>query len=195
MSILAILLSCSLYSDDALVRAIAESAHDSPFDVVDPESDPEIPSVPSPPRTLEAGLAQLQALTARGAVPLVGLLHVPVAWASNFGRQEKDVFDACINVSIGSAMLSTFDAECARASKAPERTRRACVLHRYAEAIHLPALELTVALSLRSAKPSALVTDAPILARTADRPHWGNSCLLFPIGPRSLAKTSDASTP
>src|SRR5262249_29892029 len=66
MNALAALLTCTLYADDALVHALAETADDNPFAVLDPATDPEMPPRMGPPRTLEAGVARLGDLTARG---------------------------------------------------------------------------------------------------------------------------------
>jgi hypothetical protein len=189
MTPLAAVLTCTLHNDAALVRAIVDNAHDNPYSIIDLELDPDqTPThAPTAPRTLDAAVAALSDLLAQGVAPLVGLMQIPVAWATSFGRVPGDLFDPCINVSIGSAMLSAYDYACAqpktlvpsRTSAGP-RARRGCVLRRYAEAIGMPELETVVALDLRFQHSfPAPPADAPILTPTTDRPTWGANCLLI----------------
>jgi hypothetical protein len=106
-----ILLGCNLYTAaEPLVRAIAQSnSHSNPFSVVDPSMDYRQVEVPPDVRTLEAALARLDELTSKGGKPLLGLMQVPLAWMTAFGRQPPDAFDACVNVSVGTAMLSALN--------------------------------------------------------------------------------------
>jgi hypothetical protein len=68
-------------------------------------------------------------------------MAVPVSWAARFHRAPTDLLDACTNISIGTAMMASFAAECSpprrhagygRRSKRPSRHKleaeRACVL-------------------------------------------------------------------
>jgi hypothetical protein len=117
-------------------------------------------------------------------------MQVPVAWAATFGREPHELFDPCINVSIGSAMLSAYDYACAHATTRVRagkpvgpRARRTCILHRYAEAVGMPDLETVVRLDIRSQRVlPASPGDAPILAVPLLRP-WGAASLLVPMAP------------
>jgi hypothetical protein len=182
MNVIAAILTCSLYTDDALVRAIVDNAHDNPLAIFTPDLDPGSGSLSSAPETLEAAVAQLREVTTHGGRPLVGLMQVPVVWASTFGREPQDLFDPCINLSIGSAMLSEFDYACARAKVSQSSqlvaARRACVLPRYAEAIRMPELVTVAMLGIRHHRaPPALPSDVPIFPSITDGRTWGSDCI------------------
>lgn len=191
MDVLAALLACSLYpADDALVRALAESNSDrNPYFVYDPTLDPSAGERQSDPHSLEQALARQAEVTAKGARPLLGLLELPAAWVTAFGRDTAQAFDACTNIAIGTAWLSTFESECARAAHAPRShaaalEHRACVLRHYAEAVGMPELAAVVTLELRAQRPMPLaVFDAPIFALPQARP-WGPDRVFPPL--RSL---------
>lgn len=199
MHVLAALLTCSLYADDALVRAIARRADDNAFAVIDPALAPDVDPTEPAPRTLEAAALRVHNIAAYGRTALVGVMQVPVAWGASFGREEKELFDPCVNVSIGTAMLSSFAYACARTKRQEPHPRalaarslRTCVLRRYAEAIGTPDLESAVAETLRYEPPAPrLPTDAPILGSASDRPRWGASCILLPPAPSVPAGLRD----
>jgi hypothetical protein len=192
MDVLAAILTCSLYADDALVRAIVDNAHDNPLSIFTPERDPDTGSLSSAPQTLDEATAQLREITAHGGRPLVGLMQVPVAWASTFGRDPKELFDPCINVSIGTAMLSEFDYVCAKPSgfvasaknsAKPLSARRACNLRHYAEAIHMSELRDVVTLSLRYQHGDLTApSDVPIVAPVRNPCGWGADRLFVTPG-------------
>jgi hypothetical protein len=162
MDLLSILLACNLYTaDEPLVRAIAQSnSHSNTFSVVDPTMDYRDVNVPAEPKTLDAALARLEEVTSKGGKPLLGLMQLPPTWMRMFGREPKDAFDACINVSIGTAMLSALAHECAtekgpRVTPVARRSRRlpvmvvlpperACVVRKYGQAIGMPDFELLI---------------------------------------------------
>jgi hypothetical protein len=180
MDVLAAILTCSLHGDDAVVRAIVDNAHDNPLSIVTPELAPETGAASSSPQTLDEAVRQLRDVTAHGGQPLLGLMQVPVAWASAFGREAQDLFDPCINLSIGSAMLSEFDYACANppgssARRATAlRARRNCAVRRYAEAIQTPELATVVALDLRYQRgPSPPPSAAPIFPSPPESRAWG----------------------
>ncbi len=196
MNILAAVLTCSLHADDALVRAIVDNAHGNPYMLINPELDPEAAALAIPPRTPDAAITQLNDLLAQGVEPLVGVMQVPVAWAATFGRKPDDLFDPCINITVGSAMLSAYDYDCAHLKASvplPKSTgaphaRRLCVLHRYAEAIRVPDLETVVTLDLRfQHAPLPSPADAPILAPALEPCRWGPASLLLPTTPGPAA--------
>ncbi|HLK40938.1 MAG TPA: hypothetical protein VKU41_29510, partial [Polyangiaceae bacterium] len=180
MDVLAAILTCSLYADDALVRAIVDNAHDNPFAILTPEIEGGGEGE-TQPRDRETALAKLEELTGRGDRPLLGLMQVPVAWASFFGREPQELFDPCVNLSIGSAMLSEFDYACARGirSHSSGRTvgspaRRPCATLRYAEAVGVPELTTVVTLNLRYQRPdSSTPSAAPIFSSALDQGPWG----------------------
>jgi hypothetical protein len=190
MSVLAAILTCSLHNDDALVRAIADNAQGNVYSVINPDLDPEAAAAAPVPRALDAAVAQLNELVAQGATPLLGVMQVPPSWAAIFGREPRDLFEPCINVSIATAMLSSFDYDCASKVRPPlkgeaaVRARRTCVLRRYAAEVRMPDLETVVTLALRyqhssRSAPTALA-DAPIFAPLSggDR-SWGSDCLFL----------------
>jgi hypothetical protein len=180
MNVIAAILTCSLYTDDALVRAIVDNAHDNPLAIFTPDLDPGSGSLSSAPETLETAAAQLREITTHGGRALVGLMQIPVAWASTFGRAPQDLFDPCINLSIGSAMLSEFDYACARTKVSQSSqlvaARRACVLPRYAEAIRMPELVTVAILGIRNHR-APLPSDVPIFPSMSDGRTWGSDCI------------------
>ena len=202
MDLLIILLACNLYTaDEPLVRAIAQSnSHSNPFSVVDPSMDYRDVNVPAEPKTLDAALARLEEVTSKGGKPLLGLMQLPPAWMRMFGREPKDAFDACINVSIGTAMLSALDHECAGAAgphvePVGRRSRRlpvmvvlppdrACVVRKYGQAIGMPDFELLITLELggqRPARPAREPVDAPIIFPELNERTWGPDCIFVPF--------------
>ena len=202
MDLLTAILACNLYAaDEPLVRAIAQSnSHSNAFFVVDPTRDFTELDVPPEPKTLEAATARLADIAAQGGRPLLGLMQVPPAWMTFFGREVTEAFDPCTNISVGTAMLSAMDHECAAAPAAdatagdrPRRRRtpggtgqpprRACVVRKYGEAIGMPDFELITTLELREQRPllrGAAPTDAPVLFPAPAGRTWGPDCILVP---------------
>ncbi len=185
MDVLTTILTCSLYlGDDSLVRAIAESTPDkNPYFVVDASMDlTQIDPPPAPKTSAEAAL-RANDILAKGGRPLLGLLQVPPVWLTAFGHELPDAFDPCVNIAVGTAMLSEFDAECAGhgPSKAPPKpvsrwavptaaspARRRCVLDKYERAIGFADFALVTTLELRTQRPARPpITDAPILVFSA----------------------------
>ena len=188
MDLLATILTCSLYaSDDALVRAIAEGPSGSnPYLVVNTADGP-APTDPVPaPKSEREAIARVAELRTEGARLLLGLLEIPPSWLDAFGRPLASAFDPCINVAIGTAMLSEFDAQCAsrvpardERSRRLERTnRRVCVLRRYEDAIGSVDFADAIGLELSVQRPrAASIEDAPIFAPPRVR-DWGPDQLL-----------------
>ena len=213
MELLSILLACNLYTaDEPLVRAIAQSnSHSNTFSVVDPTMDYRDVNVPAEPKTLDAALARLEEVTSKGGKPLLGLMQLPPTWMRMFGREPKDAFDACINVSIGTAMLSALAHECAtekgpRVTPVARRSRRlpvmvvlpperACVVRKYGQAIGMPDFELLITLELggqRPTPPERAPVDAPIVFPEPTDRSWGPDCIFMPLG-GSPSRTGDLS--
>jgi hypothetical protein len=185
---LAALLACSLYADDALVAAIVDNVEQNPFSIVSPDDTSDPNSSPVAPTSLEEARAKLREVVAHGGSPLLALMQVPPDWARTFGREPEELFDACVNVSIGTAMLSEFDYACAghvRSARAGAvrlegaDSRRRCIADRYADAIGMPEVSTVVTLDLRySRSRPAIASDAPIYAPARAVPGWGADCLL-----------------
>jgi hypothetical protein len=196
MDLLTTILTCSLYiSDDALVRAIAESnAQSNPYFVIDASVDLTQVDPPPAPKSATEAAARATDILAKGGRPVMGLMQLAPAWVSAFGRDLAAAFDPCTNIAIGSAMLSAFDAECAHAGTfkrrvaaaarsvhSPSATVRGCVVRKYEEAIGLPDFAAVTTLELRYQRPHRPdVTDAPIFA-AASQASWGPDQLLVPI--------------
>ena len=201
MDVLATILTCSLYaSDDAVVRAIAEGpSGGNPYLVLDPVADSAEAAAPPSPKSVAEAAARAQGLIARGGRPLLGLLELLPAWLDLFGRPLASGFDPCVNIAIGTAMLSEFDHQCAASARsrgqAPllERVnRRACVLRRYESAIGSDDFEEVIQLELSVQRPRApSIEDAPILSPVA-APHWGSDQLLVQM---PLARAPTAAGP
>jgi hypothetical protein len=211
MDLLSILLACNLYTaDEPLVRAIAQSnSHGNVFSVVDPALDYRDVEVHPEPKTLDAALARVEEVVSKGGRPLLGLMQVPMPWMAMFGRDPKDAFDACINVSIGTAMLSALDHECAadagpraepiarRPGRLPQTStftpQRTCVVRKYGQAIGMPDFELLISLELggqRSVQAARVPVDAPIIFPAQGVRTWGPDCIFMPLFAEPPAEAS-----
>jgi hypothetical protein len=194
MDLLATILTCSLYaSDDAVVRAIAEGpSGKNPYFLVNTAAPAD--GLVAPPATEREALSRSQDLIAQGGRPVLGLLEVTPSWIDAFGQSLESAFDPCVNVAIGTAMLSEFDAECAsqvaprteRARMLQRTNRRVCLLRKYEAAIGVADFADAILLELSVQQPaSASIEDAPIFAPPAAR-SWGPDRLLVPL-PVALA--------
>jgi hypothetical protein len=181
MDVLTTILTCSLYfADDSLVRAIAESTPDkNPYFVLDASIDLTQVDPPPPPKSSADALARAKDILAKGGRPVLGLMQVPPVWLSTFGRELGDAFDPCVNIAVGTAMLSEFDSECGARTLpngrpspavpqalagAPLATRRRCVLEKYERAIGFADFAMVTTLELRAQRPlESEVAQAPIL--------------------------------
>jgi hypothetical protein len=187
MDLLTTILTCSLYaSDDALVRAIAEGPGESnPYLVMDTAVDP-AQGDSAPPTSEREATALASNRIAQGARVLLGLLELPPVWLDTFGRPLPSAFDPCLNIAIGTAMLSEFDASCAsklppqgeRARRLERTNRRACVLRKYEAAVGVVDFAAAVLLELSAQQPkTSSIEGAPIL--TPPNAHdWGPDQLL-----------------
>src|SRR5438105_2595817 len=120
MDVLTAILACSLHLDDQLVRAIVEiQSEGHEFFVGDLT---ELASDDST-RTLEAARAAVARLRVKGHRPAFGLMGVPPEWARAYDHDPERLWDACVNVSIGTAKLSEFDYECRHQKKDVVRRR------------------------------------------------------------------------
>jgi hypothetical protein len=125
--------------------------------------------LPSP----EAALRFAQDIERKGGRPAVGLLGVPLAWASRYGVPPLKLFDACTNIAVGTAALDGYRAQCdvhrpnARRSRrhptllgaeshAPRDQVRRCILTEFGQELGF------------STKPSAVLAQlVPTAARTS----------------------------
>jgi hypothetical protein len=167
VDVLAIILACSLHPDDALVRALVEvQSGGNAYFVGDLATLKTNDALTSP----EAALRYAEDLAKHGGKPAVGLLGVPLSWASRYGRSPIDLFDACTNVSVATAAFAEYQQRCAparlRTSREPapsprgrHRRRRpnvagerACVLSRFALDLGLTAAPAAI---LRRLGPAA----------------------------------------
>jgi len=142
MDLLTVISACSVARDFTLVVAMATTfSQGNAFAVkdnvelenpplYDPVYDPDMGSEndESMPRSRDAALAKVKRLRAAGRTPLVGILPVPLSWVEAFRRRPAELLDACINISVGSAMVAQFEYECGR------KGGRRCVLESYARA-------------------------------------------------------------
>lgn len=192
MDLLATLLSCSMYSDDDLVRAIAQSiSHSNQYFVSDVGIEMTALDPPDP-HTLADAMARTSEIVAKGGHPVLGLMELPPAWLDSFGRSTRDAFDACTNVAIGTAMLSQFDYECTLSTPtAPPRSvpeSRACVLRKYADAVGVPEFATVTNLELRFQRPVVFadhVLDTPILfADAGEQGMHGDRIFVTMAAPR-----------
>ena len=120
MDVLSAILGCSLYMDDNLVRAIVESTSQSnPYFVQNVSLDFAPPE--STPTTVEQGVAQADAIAKHGGRAVLGVMQIPALWLTGYGRSLRDAFDPCVNITIGTAMLSNFAYECSKSSGAKDR--------------------------------------------------------------------------
>lgn len=164
--------TCSLAKDFALALALLTSfSHGEPYtvrareDVLnapfdDAATDDTGAPAASDPHTKRDALAQMRRLAR--AHPLVGLFPVPLTWARLYHVRHEDLLDPCINVSIATARLSEFEAECTG------RESRGCALRKYVEAAGIEPFEDAVLEMLRELDlppgPGALVETEEVLS-------------------------------
>lgn len=213
MDLLTAITTCSLHSDFTLVLAIAMTfSQGNPFAVQDaakpgdgadyaaasgPDDDAPL-TLPTTqaPKTREAAMAAFERITSNGGAPVLGLLPVPPAWASMFRRKPAELFNACTNLSIATAMLSEYEYECGKAG-------RPCILKRYAEAAGMQFFDRDVLSEIKARKmpkeadavaDTDSILDAPVFtpgAGEADR-DWGPDKIFFPDPDASAVKKARA---
>jgi hypothetical protein len=141
MDILALILTCSVYPDDHLIRAMVDLAsQENPHFVGD------LVTLVTFDRTNSVTDAQrvVSLLERRGGKPVVGLLGVPVSWATRYRKSAVDLFDSCTNLMVGSSVLQNHYEACSNnhtsqlSSSSQRKTRvappeaiRQCALRRY----------------------------------------------------------------
>jgi hypothetical protein len=202
MDLLTTITACSLAKDFTLVLAMAmtfsqgnvltvkDAAELANPPLYDPLVEQDAEQMPS---TRDAALVKLARLRAVGASPVMGLIPVPPEWAAQFQRAMPELLDPCINISIGSAMVSQFEYECG------PKAARACVLQRYAQAAGLEGFDGKVLATIRTnglpAAASVVVeTDevfsTPIYEGAAAKRTWGADKIFFATSREKKASTA-----
>lgn len=170
MDILAIILACSLHPDDALVRTLVDVQSG---DTVLFVGDLSTLTMNDGLRTTADALRFVDQVRRRGGRPAVGLLGIPLDWASRYGLQDVDLFDACTNIAVGTAALSEYYDRCTgqplRRSKVStagprgrslsrglRRTSRACVIARFATDLGVKGAPATILKALASSRRDQL---------------------------------------
>jgi len=160
MDLLTAVLACSLHPDDQLVRAIVQVQSEGQQLFV---GDLTALRGTDSARTVDEARTLFAGIERQGHRSALGLMGVSPAWAAQFDHQPSDLWDACINISVGTAKLSEFDYACRhpRARRRPGRGRaqppsltsavnRTCILRRYAAELLLPPTFLSSVLSAMS---------------------------------------------
>jgi hypothetical protein len=214
-TLLALILSCSLHPDDALVRAFIQRVSDGNIYFVG-----DLATVTSHDHVKGIGdaLALVEEIEKHGGRPAVGLMAVPVEWAARYGRTVADLFDGCINIAIGTDAMAAFASACDGARRRPAGDRpkrrgrspsllgrRDCILRRFdldlgvrgyprgvlAELQRMSAERLNAIAA--SPKPGSRVADDETVAPTAHDPiDWSDARLYFTPPVTSAAPVSGA---
>jgi hypothetical protein len=135
----ALILACSLYPDEHLVRAMVEASSQGNATFVG-----DIATLVTFDRTATLADAHslVNELEKQGGRPIVGLLGLPPSWANRAGKTKADLFDACTNLKIGTTVLADHYQTCLRThttnptTNDPKRSQRVAP----PEAIRLCAL-------------------------------------------------------
>lgn len=149
MDIIALVLSCSVHADDAVLLSLAYVyGGGDPYTVVDVSvngltQDDSLGIVLTAPSAVGARAA-MDRIVATGGEPVVGLLPARPAWAIELGKASAELFDPCTAVAVASAKLSEFDDACKRRGPRPMAARRACMLEQYGRSLGLPGLRQAV---------------------------------------------------
>jgi hypothetical protein len=205
-TILALILSCSLHYDDALVSAFVQRVSDGNIyfvgDLATATSYDHITSLPE-------ALALVADIQKHGGRPAVGLMALPVTWAARYGRSTAELFDGCINISVGTDAMATFAAACAgpstrphlrsktrRRRRLPAAANRACILRHFDTelGVHGYPEGVLAQLAKMAAKASDPGVDSPPARSSAfpdntdetdarDRTDWSNPRLYFSSPP------------
>jgi hypothetical protein len=167
VDILAIILACSLHPDDALVRTLVDVQSG---DTVLFVGDLSTLTMNDGLRTNADALQFADQVRRRGGRPAVGLLGIPLDWASRYGIRDVDLFDACTNIAVGTAALSAYYDRCTgkswrRSKLTPagprghsrsrrlRRSARACILAGFAADLGVKGAPATILKALASGKP------------------------------------------
>jgi len=120
MDVLAIILACSVYPDETLVRAMVDlGSQRNPHFVGDLSTMATYDGL----RSRSDARRVVRELERGGGQPLLGLLALPPAWARHYGQSTDSLFDGCMNVWIGTTALASHYEACRQdhAPRAPPR--------------------------------------------------------------------------
>jgi hypothetical protein len=174
--LLALILSCSVHTDDYLVQALAAKLSlDNQYFVGDLSN---LNTYDNAHSVADAKKV-IDAILSKGGRPAVGYLSVPITWASHFGRSVDELFDGCTNIGVATAMLSEFDRACtirpdrrSHAKRHPHRGRgrqRPTTAARYCILRHLET-ELAITGVVEHVLPEAARLDVAPPDPDADTP-------------------------
>lgn len=104
MDILMLILTCSLFHDDALVRSIIWVQSDNHAYYVGDQNGALPPQYLETYPDAEKALANIHKL---GGKALVGLMGIPEDIATEYGLKPEDLFDPCTNIKVGTSILSS----------------------------------------------------------------------------------------
>jgi hypothetical protein len=107
----ALILACSLYPDEHLVRAMMDASSQGNVTFVG-----DVATLVTYDRPASAADARrlVEELEKQGGRPVVGLLGLPPSWSNRAGKQRADLFDGCLNVQIATAVLADHHRTCER---------------------------------------------------------------------------------
>ncbi len=143
MDVLTLILACSVYPDDSLVRAMVDLASRGNASFVG-----DMTTLATFDETASSTAAEklVRELDRQGGKPVLGLMGIPPGWAQRFGRSRKELYDGCVNVWVGTAVLASHYESCVAAHAvlftpakpherrqrvAPPEAIRLCALRRY----------------------------------------------------------------
>jgi hypothetical protein len=217
-TLIALILSCSLHPDDSLVHAFIQRVSDGNIYFVG-----DLSTVTSHDHVegLADALALVDDIEKHGGHPAVGLMAVPVGWAARYGRSVTDLFDACINIAIGTDAMASFASACRRsgersAAGTPLHLRRAaslvaergCILRRFDVELGVNGYPQGVLSELRrmsadrrnptegsSSGHNRVAADAADDAATAVGRDWSDTRLYFPPVNRAPGRIGAGATP
>lgn len=181
MDLLAAILACSLHPDEALVRALVEiQSRGNVYFVGDLATLKTNDSL----KSAEAALLFAEDLRQHRGRPAVGLLGIPLDWATRYGRAPIELFDGCTNVAIATAALAEYRDQCSSARKdlyrgaathgrrrTAHRTEttaiRTCVIARFADDLGLASEPAAILRSLTTKGDRAPVAHDDVVPRSS----------------------------
>jgi hypothetical protein len=115
MDVLTLILACSVYPDDSLVRAMVELASQGNAHFVG-----DMTTLATFDKIATNGEADhlVAELNRQGGRPVVGLMGIPPGWAQRYGRARSELYDGCVNIWVGTAVLSSHYDACVAAHAA-----------------------------------------------------------------------------
>ena len=115
MDVLTLILACSVYPDDSLVRAMVDLASQG-----NPHFVGDMTTLATFDKTSNTNDAErlVAELGRQGGRPVVGLMGIPPSWAVRYGRTRHELYDGCVNIWVGTAVLSSHYESCVAAHAA-----------------------------------------------------------------------------